>query len=100
MLNRLRKQKLFAKISKCAFVLPEIDYVGFRVGREGIKTQPEELKALKEWPTPQNVKDVQKFTGLTIFYQKFVPTRPQHYPHSLTFCVRTPGMALGKYSTT
>ena len=57
-LNRLRKQKLFAKMFKCAFRLPEIDSVGFRVGRERIKTQPEKLKALKEWPTPQNVKDV------------------------------------------
>ena len=71
-LNRLRKQKLFAKMSNCAFGLPEIDYVGFRVGREGIKTQPEKLKAPKQWPTPQTVKDVQQFTGFTNFYQKFV----------------------------
>ena len=71
-LNRLRKQKRFAKMSRCAFGLPEIDYVGFRVGREGIKTQPEKLKALKEWPTPHNVIDVRKFTGCTNFYQKFV----------------------------
>ena len=51
-LQRLREQHLYVKKSKCEFGLKEIDFVGFRVGQNGVSTQPEKMAALKDWKTP------------------------------------------------
>ena len=72
-LERLRQQKLYAKRSKCTFAQDEIEYVGFIVGRGGIRPHPDKLKAVQNWPTPANPKDVRGFLGLCGFYQRFVP---------------------------
>ena len=39
-LQVLREAKLFAKLSKCEFCLPEVAFLGHLVGRDGIKVDP------------------------------------------------------------
>ena len=39
---------------------------------DGIKTDPEKVKAVKTWPVPVNVKDLQSFLGLAGYYKKFI----------------------------
>ena len=33
---------------------------------------PYKVKAILEWPTPQNKKDIRKFIGFGNFYRKFI----------------------------
>jgi len=40
-LECLRKNKLFAKPSKCMFAQSEVEFCGFLVSKKGIRTQPE-----------------------------------------------------------
>ena len=42
------------------------------MNREGIKSHPDKVVAIREWPTPRNAKDVRSFLGLAGFYHKFV----------------------------
>ena len=45
-LQRLREHQLFVKLKKCSFPQSEIEFVGFIVGRKGIRPVPENLQTI------------------------------------------------------
>ena len=45
-LQRLREHQLFVKLKKCSFAQSEIEFVGFIVGRKGIRPVPEKLQTI------------------------------------------------------
>ena len=68
----LRKNGLYAKLSKCSFMQEETEFLGHTITKEGLKTSDGLTKAIRNWPTPKNTKDVQQFLGLAQFYQQYV----------------------------
>lgn len=48
----LREAKLFANLKKCAFLQPQVLFLGFIVCVEGISVDPDKVKAIREWPEP------------------------------------------------
>lgn len=71
-LERLRKFKLYAKLSKCRFSLKKIDFVGYVLTTEGITTDANKIAPIQDWKPPQSVKALQRFLGLTNYYRRFV----------------------------
>jgi hypothetical protein len=63
-LNKLRAHELYAKFSKCEFWLQEVVFLGHIIIVEGVKVDPEKVKAVSEWKQPTNVTEVHNFLGL------------------------------------
>ena len=49
-LSLLREQQLYAKLSKCSFSGREAKFFGSVVSEEGIKADPDKVKAIDSWP--------------------------------------------------
>jgi RNase H-like domain found in reverse transcriptase/Reverse transcriptase (RNA-dependent DNA polymerase) len=71
-LQKLKDNELFAKLSKCAFGVTEIEYLGHVISSTGIATDPKKVEAMQNWPTPQNVRALRGFLGLAGYYRKFI----------------------------
>ena len=71
-LDKLRRAKLYGRLHKCEFLKEKVDYLGFEVGRDGIRTSPEKVRAILDWPRPQSVHDIRSFLGLASYYRKFM----------------------------
>ena len=50
-----------------------MQFLGFTVSSHGVGTDPEKVKAIKNWPTPQNLRQSRAFVGLCQYYRRFVP---------------------------
>ena len=70
--SRLKKHNLKLKPSKCELFMKEVKYLGHIVSENGVQTDPEKVKALKEWPIPTNVKTLRSFLGFTGYYRRFI----------------------------
>jgi hypothetical protein len=86
-LQLLKEQQLYAKPSKCFFGVKEVEYLGHIVSHEGVKVDPNKIKAMMDWPIPKTLKNLRGFLGLTGYYRKFV----RHYGR-----IATPLMTLTK----
>ena len=68
-LDKLRRAKLFGRLHKCEFLKDQVDYLGFEVSKDGIRTSPEKVNAILEWPRPQSTHDIRSFLGLASYYR-------------------------------
>lgn len=73
LLQRLKDNDLHLKLSKCVFGVDEVDYLGHVVGKDGLKVDPKKVKAVRDWPEPDNLGKLRSFLGLVGYYRKFVP---------------------------
>ena len=68
----LRENKLYAKLSKCAFFTSQVEFLGHVISEEGISIDPRKVKAVAEWPVPKDKTEVRSFLGLASYYRRFV----------------------------
>ena len=70
--ERVRSANLSIKSRKCNFLCEEIQFLGHIITKDGILPLPSKVEAIKNFPRPTNVKDVQSFLGLVGYYRKFI----------------------------
>ena len=71
-LQRLRDNKLYAKLEKCQFGLPTVKFLGYWISANGIACDDEKVRSIMEWPVPRSKHQVMVFLGLTNYLRKFV----------------------------
>ncbi|GJZ86609.1 putative reverse transcriptase domain-containing protein [Tanacetum coccineum] len=69
-LELLRKEKLYAKFSKCEFWLREVHFIGHVINGNGIHVDPSKIEAVKNWKAPRTPSEVCSFLGLAGYYRE------------------------------
>ena len=66
-LRCLRQAGLKLKPEKCEFNKLEVEFLRYIIGINGIKMDPNKITAIRDWPQPTTVKEVQAFLGFANF---------------------------------
>ncbi|CAA0807050.1 Uncharacterized mitochondrial protein AtMg00860, partial [Striga hermonthica] len=71
-LETLRREKLFAKFSKCEFWLQRVAFLGHVITLAGIEVDRSKVSAVQNWSTPRSPSEVRSFLGLADYYRRFI----------------------------
>lgn len=71
-LEVLRQERLYAKLSKCQFFQTEVDFLGHKVSNGHIKVDPVKVAAVAEWPRPTSVAELRSFLGMVNYFRRFI----------------------------
>ncbi|KAI3818632.1 hypothetical protein L1987_12447 [Smallanthus sonchifolius] len=71
-LELLRKEKLYAKFSKCEFWLTEVQFLGHVINMNGIQVDPSKIEAISKWEIPKSPTEIRSFLGLAGYYRRFI----------------------------
>ncbi|GJW86143.1 putative reverse transcriptase domain-containing protein [Tanacetum coccineum] len=52
-LELLKKEKLYAKFSKCEFWIPKVQFLGHVIDSRGIHVDPAKIESIKDWASPR-----------------------------------------------
>ncbi|GJR43651.1 ty3-gypsy retrotransposon protein [Tanacetum coccineum] len=55
MLQVMHDNTLFAKKSKCSFVVTQMEYLGHIISTQDVSTDPSKIEAMQKWPTPTTI---------------------------------------------
>ena len=71
--ERCRSAALKLKPRKCDFLRRSVSFLGHVIDEDGLHTDPDIVKRIVEWTTPENVSHIRSFVGLTSYYRRFIP---------------------------
>ncbi|GKF52148.1 putative reverse transcriptase domain-containing protein [Tanacetum coccineum] len=63
-LELLKKEKLYAKLSKCEFWLQEVHFLGHVVNDNDIHVDPSKIEAVMNWKAPKSPSEIRLFLVL------------------------------------
>ena len=71
-LQKITENHLYINIYKGLFHIPEVEFVGFQVGKQRIVMSQKKVEDIVNWPAPRNVKEIQRLIGFANFYCRFM----------------------------
>ncbi|GKD37846.1 putative reverse transcriptase domain-containing protein, partial [Tanacetum coccineum] len=71
-LELLKREKLYAKFSKCDFWISIVKFLGHVIDSQGIHVDPAKIEAVKNWPSLTTPIEVRQFLGLACYYRRFI----------------------------
>ena len=67
-LQTCKEENLRLKISKSTFETQEVNFLGYKIKSGQYSPCPVKTAAIKDWPTPTNLKELRSFIGFCNFY--------------------------------
>jgi hypothetical protein len=67
-LQKLHDTGLYAKLEKCVFHQPQVEFLGCIIFEKGLFMNPKKIQTIMEWRKPKTIRDVQYFLNFTNFY--------------------------------
>ncbi|UYV70559.1 hypothetical protein LAZ67_7003536 [Cordylochernes scorpioides] len=71
-LKCFREANLKLNNKKCQFAFEELEILGHITNQHGIKPAEHNIKAIRDFPRPKKIKEVQSFLGMCSYYRKFI----------------------------
>jgi hypothetical protein len=71
-LQKLRENRLYAKLSKCEFWMKQVAFLGHVILNGGISVDPSKVQDVLSWNAPTSVGDIRSFLGLAGYYRRFI----------------------------
>ncbi|GJY81991.1 putative reverse transcriptase domain-containing protein [Tanacetum coccineum] len=71
-LELLKKEELYAKFSKCEFLIPKVQFLDHVIDCQGIYMDPAKIESIKDWASPKTPTEIYQFLGLVGYYQRFI----------------------------
>ncbi|GKB27399.1 putative reverse transcriptase domain-containing protein [Tanacetum coccineum] len=68
-LELLKKEKLYAKFSKCKFWIPKVQFLSYVIDSRGVHVDPAKIESIKYWASPKTPTEICYFLGLVVYYQ-------------------------------
>ncbi|GJW98365.1 putative reverse transcriptase domain-containing protein [Tanacetum coccineum] len=63
-LELLKKEKLYAKFSKCEFWIPNVQFLGHVIDSQGIHVDHAKIESIKDWKSPKTPTEIRQILGL------------------------------------
>ena len=81
--QRFREANLKIDPTKRAFFQTKFQFLGHVISKNGLEADPEKVRAVRNFPVPQNQTDVRSFLGLCSYYKRYIKNfamiaRPLH----------------------
>jgi len=76
-LKRLQKNSLAVSPEKCVCKVKEVEFLGYIIGRDGIKMSEQKVETVLGWKSPNSITEVQSFLVFANFYRRFMETTPE-----------------------
>ena len=70
--KRLEQANFKIQPENCVFVTDTVEYLGHICTPLGVRPDPYKVKAIREYPVPQTVRDIRGFIGLAGYYRRHV----------------------------
>lgn len=70
--HTLNKARMKVQLDKCRFFEKQVEFLGFVVSSDGIRTNPTKVEAITNFPAPRTLKELRSFLGLSGYYRRFV----------------------------
>ncbi|KAF5020439.1 hypothetical protein F66182_7518 [Fusarium sp. NRRL 66182] len=71
-LQALQDANLLVEPEKSHFHVKEVDFLGHTISPGEVRMDRKKIAAVKDWPIPTNVKEVQSFLGFANYYRRFI----------------------------
>ncbi|GJW33909.1 putative reverse transcriptase domain-containing protein [Tanacetum coccineum] len=68
-LELLKKEELYAKFSKCEFLLSNVQFLCHVIDSEGIHVDLAKIDSIKDWASPKTLTEICQFLGLAGYYR-------------------------------
>jgi len=71
-LKRLQNNGRSISPEKCVWKATEVEFLGYVIGRNGIRMSNDKVEAVLGWKTPGSLTEVQSILGFANFYRRFI----------------------------
>lgn len=70
--STLSEANLSINVDKCKFARSSLRYLGYIIDKDGLRTDPDKVAAILNFPRPKNYTELKRFIGLASWYRRFV----------------------------
>lgn len=70
--DRLKEANLTINIKKCEFFKKTLKFLGYIVGSNSLRTDPNKVSAMLNFPRPTTTTEIKRFIGLCSWYRRFI----------------------------